>query len=74
MRRRADAAGLLRYALPEELGGRDASNLAMAIVREHLNRRPLGLHNDPQSEMSIIGNFPTVMLLHEFGTRRAARR
>ena len=35
---RADRAGLWRYALPEELGGRGGSNLAMAIVREHLNR------------------------------------
>ncbi len=68
VRRRADAAGLLRYALPEELGGRAATNLQMAIVREHLNRRPIGLHNDPQSEASIIGNFPTVILLHEFGS------
>jgi alkylation response protein AidB-like acyl-CoA dehydrogenase len=66
--RRADAAGLLRYALPEELGGRGGSNLAMAVIREHLNRMPIGLHNDPQSEMSIIGNFPTVILAHEFGT------
>ncbi len=68
VRRRADAAGLLRFALPADLGGRDATNLQMAIVREHLNRRPIGLHNDPQSEASIIGNFPTVILLHEFGT------
>jgi acyl-CoA dehydrogenase len=68
VRRRADAAGLLRYALPSELGGRGATNLQMAIVREHLNRRPIGLHNDPQSEASIIGNFPTVVLLHEFGS------
>ena len=58
----------LRYALPEELGGRGGTNLAMAVIREHLNRRPIGLHNDPQSEISIIGNFPTVVLLHEFGT------
>jgi alkylation response protein AidB-like acyl-CoA dehydrogenase len=40
----------------------------MAVVREHLNRRGIGLHNDAQSEMSIIGNFPTVILAHEFGT------
>ena len=40
----------------------------MAIVREHLNRLGIGLHNDPQSEMSMIGNFPTVILAHEFGT------
>ena len=30
----------------------------MAIVREHLARRGLGLHNDLQNESSIIGNFP----------------
>ena len=37
MRRRADAAGHLRYALPEgRSAARTASNLAMAIVREHL--------------------------------------
>jgi acyl-CoA dehydrogenase len=73
VRRRADEAGLLRYALPEELGGQAASNEDMAIVREHLNRRPIGLHNDPQSEMSIIGNFPTVILLHEFGSDEQKR-
>jgi acyl-CoA dehydrogenase len=67
-RNRADAAGLLRFALPAELGGREGSNLAMARLREHLNRRPIGLHNDPQSEASIVGNFPTVLLAHEFGT------
>jgi len=72
-RRRADQAGLYRYALPPELGGRGAGNLAMAIVREHLNRRPLGLHNDPQSEFSIVGNHPTVLLLHEFGTPEQRR-
>ena len=66
--RRSDEAGLLRYALPEELGGRGASNLAMAIVREHLNRMPIGLHNDPQTEMSIIGNFVFAFLLNEFGS------
>jgi alkylation response protein AidB-like acyl-CoA dehydrogenase len=67
-RRRSDRAGIYRFALPSELGGRDGSNLAMAVVREHLNRRPIGLHNDPQSEASIVGNFPTVLLVHEFGT------
>jgi acyl-CoA dehydrogenase len=73
-RRRADRAGIYRYALPAELGGRDGSNLGMAVVREHLYRRGIGLHNDPQSEASIVGNFPTVILVHEFGTpdQRAA--
>jgi alkylation response protein AidB-like acyl-CoA dehydrogenase len=68
MVQRADRAGLWRYALPEELGGRGGSNLELAIVREHLNRLGIGLHNDPQSEISMIGNFPTVILAHEFGT------
>ena len=36
MRRRADAAGWLRHALPAEYGGQDATNLEMAIIREHL--------------------------------------
>src|SRR4029077_18130005 len=44
------------------------SNFAMAVVREHLNMLGIGLHNDPQSEISMIGNFPTVILAHEFGT------
>jgi alkylation response protein AidB-like acyl-CoA dehydrogenase len=68
MVQRADRARLWRYALPEELGGRGGSNLALAIAREHLNRLGIGLHNDPQSEVSMIGNFPTVILAHEFGT------
>jgi acyl-CoA dehydrogenase len=72
MRRRADAAGHLRYALPKELGGQAASNLAMAIVREHLASKGLGLHNDLQNESSIVGNFPFVHMLLEFGT--AAQR
>ncbi|MGZ6930925.1 MAG: acyl-CoA dehydrogenase family protein, partial [Acidimicrobiia bacterium] len=59
MRRRADAAGWLRHALPAEYGGHDASNLEMAIIREHLATKGLGLHNDLQNESSIVGNFPT---------------
>jgi alkylation response protein AidB-like acyl-CoA dehydrogenase len=65
---RADRAGLWRFGLAEELGGRGGSNFALAVVREHLNRLGIGLHNDPQSEVSMIGNFPTVILAHEFGT------
>ena len=68
MRRRADAAGWLRLALPEEFGGRAASNLEMAIIREHLAHRGLGLHNDLQNENSIVGNFPTVLMMRDFGT------
>ena len=68
MRRRADAAGHLRYSLPTALGGADGSNLAMAIIREHLAARGLGLHNDLQSESSIVGNFPMVHMMFAFGT------
>jgi acyl-CoA dehydrogenase len=68
MRRRADRAGHLRFALPRELGGQDGSNLAMAVIREHLAHKGLGLHNDLQNESSIVGNFPQVHLMHRFGT------
>lgn len=68
MRRRANAAGWLRLALPEEFGGRSASNLEMAIIREHLATKGLGLHNDLQNESSIVGNFPTVLMMRDFGT------
>ena len=68
MRRRADAAGWLRLALPPEFGGRNASNLEMAIIREHLASKGLGLHNDLQNESSIVGNFPTVLMMRDFGT------
>src|SRR3954468_6771968 len=66
--RRADAAGLLRYALPSELGGADGTNLGMAIIREHLADKSLGLHNDLQTEVSVVGNFPLVLVFHALGT------
>ena len=31
-------------------------------------RRGLGLHNDLQNESSIVGNFPTVLMMRDFGT------
>lgn len=68
MRRRADAAGWLRLALPQEYGGRNASNLEMAIIREHLASKGLGLFNDLQNESSVVGNFPTVLMMRDFGT------
>jgi acyl-CoA dehydrogenase len=40
----------------------------MAIIREHLAHKGLGLHNDLQNESSIVGNFPQVHLMHRFGT------
>jgi butyryl-CoA dehydrogenase len=67
-KRRADNAGHLRFALPKRYGGKDGSNLWMAVIREHLAHRGLGLHNDLQNEHSIVGNFPIVVMLDEFGT------
>jgi alkylation response protein AidB-like acyl-CoA dehydrogenase len=68
MRRRADAAGWLRYGLPSSVGGRDGTNLDMAVIREHLAHKGLGLHNDLQDESSIVGNFPQVIMMERFGT------
>ena len=61
-RMRADAAGHYRYAMPEELGGQDGTNLGMAIIREHLATKGLGLHNDLQNEHSIVGNNTPTLL------------
>ncbi len=47
MRRRADAAGWLRLALPVEYGGQGASNLKMAIIREHFASKGLGSAQRP---------------------------
>jgi alkylation response protein AidB-like acyl-CoA dehydrogenase len=69
MRRRSDAAGHLRFGLPKDMGGSEGSNLAMAIIREHLAAKGLGLHNDLQNESSIVGNFPIAIMLHRFGTQ-----
>jgi alkylation response protein AidB-like acyl-CoA dehydrogenase len=73
MRRRADAAGWLRYGLPASLGGRDGTNLDMSVIREHLAAKGLGLHNDLQNESSIVGNFPQVMMMERFGTETQRR-
>ncbi len=67
-RRRADVAGHYRYPFPKEYGGRDGTNLGMAIIREHLAHRGLGLHNDLQTEHSIVGNNVGLLLMLEYGT------
>jgi acyl-CoA dehydrogenase len=67
-RRRADAAGHLKFAWPVEWGGKGGSNLAMAVIREHLAAKGLGLHNDLQTEHSIVGNNPFIILFKEFAT------
>jgi acyl-CoA dehydrogenase len=65
---RADAAGHLRFGWPNQYGGRDGSNLWMAVIREHLAAKGLGLHNDLQNEHSIVGNNPFVIMFREFAT------
>ena len=68
--RRADKAGHFRYGLPRAVGGKDGSNLDMAVIREYLNKKGLGLHNDAASEHAIVGIVPllTAQLLLEFGS------
>jgi alkylation response protein AidB-like acyl-CoA dehydrogenase len=67
-RRRADAAGHYRYPFPKEYGGKDGTNLGMAIIREHLAAKGLGLHNDLQNEHSIVGNNVGLMLMLNYGS------
>ena len=69
-RRRADAAGHYRYASPKEYGGKNGSNLDMAIIREHLAVKGLGLHNDLQTEHSVVGNNVGLLLMIVYGTDR----
>lgn len=67
-RRRADAAGHFRYAFPKAFGGRDGTNLGMAVIREHLARKGLGLHNDLQNEHSVVGNNVGLLLMLHYGS------
>ena len=67
-RRRADAAGHYRYPFPKAFGGRDGTNLGMAVIREHLARKGLGLHNDLQNEHSIVGNNVGLLLMIHYGS------
>jgi acyl-CoA dehydrogenase len=67
-RTRADKAGHFRYAWPKEYGGKGGSNLAMAVIREHLAAKGLGLHNDLQNEHSIVGNNPFIVMFRSFAT------
>jgi acyl-CoA dehydrogenase len=65
---RADKAGHFRFALPKEMGGKAGGNLAMAVIREHLAAKGLGLHNDLQNEHSIVGNSVGALLMWHYGT------
>jgi acyl-CoA dehydrogenase len=67
-REAAEKAGHYRYAWPVEMGGTGGTNLAMAVIREHLAAKGLGLHNDLQNEHSIVGNNPFVLMFRNFAT------
>ncbi|HTX81239.1 MAG TPA: acyl-CoA dehydrogenase family protein [Streptosporangiaceae bacterium] len=67
-RRRADAAGHYRYAFPAKYGGRDGTNLGMAVIREHLASKGLGLHCDLQNEHMIVGNNVGLLLMLQYGS------
>lgn len=71
--RRADKAGFWRFSLPKQYGGQNVetgrgSNLWMAVIREHLAAKGLGLFNDLQNEHSVCGNFPDVVMVQHFGS------
>lgn len=71
---RADRAGHWRFAAPAAYGGKDGSNLWMAVIREHLAAQGLGLHNDLQNEHSIVGNFPFVEMFRQFATNEEQKQ
>ena len=54
------------------LGGMDGTNLGMAVIREHLAAKGLGLHCDLQTEHTIVGNILGVMLMES--TAATSRR
>jgi acyl-CoA dehydrogenase len=70
----ADKAGHLRYAWPKDMGGQAGSNLDMAVIREHLAAKGLGLFNDLQTEHSIVGNNPFILMFKTFATPEQAAR
>ena len=52
------------------MGGKGGSNLAMAVIRDHLAAKGLGLHN----ERSIVGNNPFILLFKGFATAKQYAR
>lgn len=76
----ADRAGFFRFAVPKEYGGSgcDSLNLYMCAVRYHLTSHPVygggvSLANDLQSEHSVVGNNPFVIMIYHYGTPEQQR-
>jgi len=61
-------AGLYNYQIPREYGGRGGTNLGMAMVREHLAHKGLGLHCDLQNEHAVVGNNVCLLLMLTYGS------
>ncbi|CAA0094543.1 Caffeyl-CoA reductase-Etf complex subunit CarC [Halioglobus japonicus] len=61
--------GIFNYPFPVEFGGRGGGNLGMAIIREHLAAKGLGLHNDLQNEHSVVGNNIGLLLMLKYGSK-----
>ena len=72
-RQKADAAGHYRYPFPAEYGGKNGTNLGMAVIREHLAAKGLGLHCDLQNEHAIVGNNVGLLLMIKYGTDQQKR-
>jgi alkylation response protein AidB-like acyl-CoA dehydrogenase len=56
--------------MPKEYGGKEGTNLGMAIIREHLAAKGLGLHCDLQNEHMIVGNNVGLLLMIRYGTEK----
>lgn len=71
----ADEAGFYRFACPKEYGGSGTAilNLYMCAIRYYLSSHRLygggvSLANDLQTEHSVVGNNPFVIMVHHYGT------
>jgi acyl-CoA dehydrogenase len=46
----------------------------MSVIRDHLASKGLGLFNDLQNEHSVVGNFPVIVMLRDFGSAAQKER
>ncbi|TPX17879.1 uncharacterized protein E0L32_002980 [Thyridium curvatum] len=77
----AREAGLYQFAAPAEYGGSGCKtlNLHMCAVRYHLTSHPVygggvSLANDLQSEHSVVGNMPFLIMISHYGTQEQKDR
>ena len=65
---RQEVIRLVRLDLRIGRAGGRCGNHREPVVREHLARRGLGLHNDLQNESSIVGNNVGLLLMLHHGS------